>query len=98
LENPKSKKDRDELIVAIDTGYFGDMTRENKNEFIAFLDRLTSDDTRKRTRAISKKKEFEKYEELLNKQKNIIENRMFDLQSKISLDHSPVAKEVLSSL
>lgn len=81
MKNPKSKTDRDELVVAMNTGYFGDMTKEDKNEFIAFFDRLTSEDARKRSRAVnSKKNEFKKYEKRLNEQKDIIENRMLDLQ------------------
>lgn len=83
----------------MNNGYFGNLTKEDKKAYRLFVDRITSDDLRKRKRAINNEKTgLRNYQTLLSCYSSMVENRMIELHDKISLNSNLIGKNILDNL
>jgi hypothetical protein len=83
----------------IDIKYFGHMSEDDVVRYKIFIDRVTSNDSRKRKRVLSNQKSWQGYyQSLLQKELDHVESKIHSLAGEISLEGNPIAKSILTHL
>jgi hypothetical protein len=90
---------KQELLQAMNSGFFGDMSKENKLAYQLFVERITSGDPKKRKRAINNENTGLKYyQSLFEIYRSSIESRVKILSERVNLSANKEAKDILDNL